>query len=69
MANDPSVTSYKLEIMSEKLGIELDDAHDASADVMATLNVAIALSQKMRNGDSGETAIHKVEKSRKHFKI
>ena len=29
------MSSYKLEIMAEKFGIELDDAHDADADVTA----------------------------------
>lgn len=69
LAHDPSVVSYNLEIMSEKLGIELDDAHDASADVMATLNVAIALSQRMRNGAGGAVISHQSEKTRQHFKI
>lgn len=69
----PNVSSYKLEIMSERLGIELDDAHDADADVTATTNVAAIITQRMRN-TNGETdgdplAIAKVEKSRKHFKI
>lgn len=66
---DPEMDSYKLEIMAERFGVELDDAHDASADVMATLNVAIALGQKMRNGGIGETTQHTTEKSRVHFKI
>lgn len=69
MCHDPSVTSYKLEIMSEKLGLELFDAHDASADVMATLNVAIAIAGRMRNGEGGDATVHVVEKSRGHFKI
>lgn len=69
----PNVNSYKLEIMCENLGIELDDAHDADADVSATTNVAAVLTQRMRSigGEyEGESlAISKAEKSRKHFKI
>ena len=69
----PNVNSYKLEIMCENLGIELDDAHDADADVSATTNVAAVLTQRMRSvggeytGD--DLAVSKAEKSRKHFKI
>ena len=69
----PNINSYKLEIMCENLGVELDDAHDADADVTATTNVAAVLTQRMRNigGDSDENilAVSKVEKTRKHFKI
>lgn len=69
----PNVDSYKLEIMSERLGIELDDAHDADADVSATTNVAAVLTQRMRSKGGvmtgGSLAISKAEKSRKHFKI
>lgn len=69
----PDVNSYKLEIMCERLGIELDDAHDADADVSATTNVVAVLTQRMRNinsSDEMETlAISKTEKTRKHFKI
>ena len=66
------VNSYKLELMCEMLGIELDDAHDADADVSATTNVVAVLTQRMRNasGEGGETlAVSKTEKTRKHFKI
>lgn len=72
MCHKPEISSYKLEIMCENLGIELDDAHDADADVSATTNVVAVLTQRMRNSESGigETlAISKTEKSRKHFKI
>lgn len=69
----PNVDSYKLEIMAERLGIELDDAHDADADVSATTNVAAVLTQRMRSEGGvmtdGGLAISKAEKSRKHFKI
>lgn len=69
----PSINSYKLELMCENLGIELDDAHDADADVSATTNVVAVLTQRMRSVggtvEGGELAMVKSEKSRKHFKI
>lgn len=69
----PNVDSYKLEIMAERLGIDLDDAHDADADVTATTNVAAVVTQRMRSEggslDGGTLAIAKTEKTRKHFKI
>ena len=69
----PNVTSYKLELMCEKLGVELDDAHDADADVSATTNVVAVLTQRMRSVggtvEGGELSMTKTEKSRKHFKI
>lgn len=64
----PDVTSYKLEILSERLGIELDDAHEASADVTATLNIAAVCSARLRQ-EGGEAVIQKKEKTRTHFKI
>ena len=70
LCHSPNVNSYKLEIMCENLGVELDDAHDADADVAATSNVVAVLTQRMRSV-GGETTLHinKAEKSRKHFKI
>ena len=69
----PNINSYNLEIMCENLGIELDDAHDADADVVATTNVAAVLTQRMRSVggeyEGDELAVSKAEKSRKHFKI
>lgn len=73
LCHQPEVNSYKLEIMCEHLGVELDDAHDADADVSATTNVVAVLTQRMRSiggeytGD--DLAVSKAEKSRKHFKI
>lgn len=67
-----NVTSYKLEIMAEKLGVELDDAHDADADVTATTNVAMVCAKRMRNAngsDDGGMTMTQKEKSRGHFKI
>lgn len=69
----PNVTSYKLELMCERLGVELDDAHDADADVSATTNVVAVLTQRMRSIggtiEGGTLNVTKTEKSRKHFKI
>lgn len=68
----PHIDSYKLEIMCENLGIELDDAHDADADVTATTNVVAVVTQRMRS-IGGEIAnpltVSKTDKTRKHFKI
>lgn len=70
LAHDPSVTSYKLELIAERLGIELDDAHDADADVTATLNIGRVCSGRMRNMESeGSILIQKPEKTRQYFKI
>lgn len=59
--------------MCELLGIELDDAHDAEADVTATTNVLAELTKRMRSvggvSEGDEIQMNKVEKSRKHFKI
>lgn len=68
-AHLPEVTSYKLELLSERLGIELDDAHDAGADVTATLNVAAVCSARLRQESGEGIAIVKKEKTRAHFKI
>lgn len=67
-----NINSYKLELLCENLGIELDDAHDADADVSATTNVVSVLTQRMRNTNgegSAELGMSKSEKTRKHFKI
>lgn len=68
-AHLPEMTSYKLEILSERLGIELDDAHDAGADVTATLNVAAICSARLRQEGGSGIYIQKKEKTRAHFKI
>ena len=73
MCATPNTSSYKLELMCERLGVELDDAHDADADVSATTNVVAVLTQRMRSIggtiEGGEISMTKTEKSRKHFKI
>ena len=65
----PDVTSYKLEILSERLGIELDDAHDAAADVTATLQVAAVCASRLRQEGGENRVIQQNEKTRAHFKI
>lgn len=72
--NDPSVTSWKLELMAERLGIDLDDAHDADADVVATREIVRVLTARMRQNDGnsndvGGLVAEKREKLRDHFKI
>lgn len=72
--NDPSVNTWKLEAMAERLGIDLDDAHDADADVTATREVVRVLTARMReqsgSGNAiGSLAVEKREKLRDHFKI
>lgn len=73
LCHRPNMNSYKLEIMCENLGIDLDDAHDADADVSATTNVVAELTKRMRSVggemEGGDLAVAKAEKSRKHFKI
>lgn len=72
--NDKSVTTWKLEAMAERLGIDLDDAHDADADVTATREIVRVLTQRMRSQTDGDTsvgslAMERKEKLRDHFKI
>lgn len=73
LCNLEGMNSYKLELMAERLGVELDDAHDADADVTATTNVAMVCAKRMRNmngdDDDGSMVMTKKEKSRVHFKI
>jgi DNA polymerase III epsilon subunit-like protein len=68
-AGDNSVSSYKLELIAAKLGIDLDDAHDAGADIAATLDVLKLLSFRTRSGQSGDEAVIKRERTRDYFKI
>lgn len=68
-AHLPDITSYKLEILVQHLGIELDDAHDAGADVTATLHVAAVCSGRLRQEGGAGITITKKEKTRSHFKI
>lgn len=69
-AADAEVTSYKLELMAARLGVDLDDAHDAAADVTATLDVLGVCTSRLRNAGGGTAAmVQKKEKTRKYFKI
>lgn len=70
-ANDPEVTSHKLEVIAEKLKIDLVDAHSSMADVEATSGIFTILTNRMRNGLEGDSSglIKQAEKTRKHFKI
>lgn len=68
-AVDKEVTSYKLEIIASQLGVELDDAHDAAADVTATLDVLGAYTARLRNNDVATMTAQPRDKTRKHFKI
>ena len=69
-AGDKEVTSYKLELLVERFGVELVDAHDAMADVLATLNVAAVCAKRLSLGSSGDDdMVVKKDKTRLHFKI
>lgn len=69
LAGDPSVASYKLELVAERLGIELDDAHDAAADTAATLDIVRVCAARLRNGDGALPAAAPRQKTRDHFQI
>ena len=68
-AHRTDITSYKLELLAERFGIELDDAHDAQADVSATLNIAAVCASRLKQEAGTVTTIAKGEKTRNHFKI
>ncbi len=68
-AANADVTSYKLEIIATRLGVELDDAHDAAADVTATLDVLGIYTSRLRNAQGGVLSTGEREKTRKHFNI
>ena len=72
--NDPSISAWKLELSAERLGIEMDDAHDADADVTATREIVRVATARMRenSGNSNEVGglvVEKQSKLRDHFKI
>lgn len=69
LAADQSMTSYKLEMIAERLGVALDDAHDAAADVAATLDIVRICSARMRNNEGVLSEVSRQEKTRDHFKI
>ncbi|MDR2626474.1 MAG: 3'-5' exonuclease [Dysgonamonadaceae bacterium] len=68
-ARNGSVTSYKLELVAAKLGIDLDDAHDAGADIAATVDVLKLLSLRIRSEQGSDEAVIKRERTRDYFKI
>ena len=68
-AADKEVTSYKLEIVASQLGVDLDDAHDAAADVTATLDVLGVYTSRLRNNEGTTMSTQQRDKTRKHFKI
>lgn len=72
--DDKSMPSFKLELIAEKLGIDLDDAHDADADVTATREIAKVFTARMRNANGETGAVGSIGKERRtklrdHFKI
>lgn len=69
LAADTSMTSYKLELIAERFGIDLTDAHDAGADVAATLDIVRVCSARLRNNDGSAVGISKPQKTRDYFKI
>ena len=68
-AADKEITSYKLEIVASQLGVDLDDAHDAAADVTATLDVLGVYTSRLRNNEGATMTTGQRDKTRKHFKI
>ena len=65
-AENDKFTSYKLGLLSDDLGIELVNAHDAMADVEATSGVFRLFSRNMRSSsgvDNGDFT----ERARDHF--
>jgi len=69
LAADPSMVSYKLEVIAERFGIDLTDAHDAGADVAATLDIVRVCSARLRKGEGGTASASRQPKTRDHFKI
>lgn len=72
MGHDQTIDSWALGNLCDILGIELDDAHNADADVEATCDVLKEGVQRMRNGSSEggfQLAETKKERTRQYFKI
>ena len=70
--NKPEIQSFNLSNLIDMFGLELNDAHDADADVTATTNVCMSCTQRMRSEDgdtSNALVVTKKEKTRNHFKI
>lgn len=76
LIHNKAVSSYKLETLAALLGIEMDDAHDADADVTATEEVFKIFTKRLRIANAADTTVDtgivssmKREKLRDHFKI
>lgn len=73
--HDKGVANYRLGTIASLLGIEVEDAHDADADVAVTVEVLRNFTMRLRNanleGDAntGVIAHTKRTKMRDHFKI
>lgn len=69
--HNKQVTTYRLEALAERLGIDMDDAHDADADVTATQDVLRTFIMRLRNAGGAVPASteQNKEKMRDHFKI
>lgn len=72
--DDKSVNTWKLESIAERFGVDLDDAHNADADVTACDEILRIATQRLRSQGGGGNAIgslasEKREKLRDHFKI
>lgn len=66
-ANDDRISSVKLGLVCDELGVELIEAHEAMSDVKATSGVFTKYSMNMRSSD-GQSSDSQ-EKTRKHFKF
>lgn len=64
--DDPTMPNYQLGTCCERAGVELVDAHEAMADVNATVELYSSLIRGMRN-PGGATATTKIRKSRHDF--
>lgn len=74
LSHKKTQNSWSLSFLTEALGINLEDAHDADADVAATEDVLRVLTKRMRNeganNNSGDGIVEvKKERFREHFKI
>lgn len=69
LGGDPETSSYKLEAVAGRFGLELDDAHDAGADVAATLDIVRVCAARMREGGGATPGAARKEKTRNHFLI
>ena len=76
LSHKKTQNSWSLSFLAEALGIELVDAHDADADVVATEEVLKVITKRMRNGSDEDDESQndgmvetKKERFRAHFKI